>query len=316
MSKKSIKPPWVIPSDAPVIEQSIHDYIVSIFSQWDTDRDLEIIPISPGAESSRGWDAAVKEAITLFFQYKLPDFLQKPSESEKQVFLARRNNGFDDSGGLFRFPLRAKAKGAPQSQHDLLVDLWKKGEFAFYVSTLFTDRKKLRKLKKLPSGKTPYKWGKQWYFHVGVQLEVFAPFFDELICIPPCSKVENPPERHKYFYNYSRDTSLHSEPIFTKGIPLLNIVLDQMALLRSGPTITEKNADAYVNKILGIISFDPTEENKRIGPVQEYYNQIYSEININEKNLFMTKLRALALVMKPLTGLEMMITQKLENHGH
>ncbi|WP_147461658.1 hypothetical protein [Pseudomonas syringae group genomosp. 3] len=270
-----MKQPWVSPSDAPTIEQSIHDYIVSIFRS-ERGRRLEIIPISPNAEASRGWDAAVIEAVPLFFQYKLPDFTSRPAQSQPKAAEIRKTYGFKDDNGLFHFSLRKKAAKEPRSQHDLMLSLESAGQKVYYVATDFIDQKRLR------FGGDLHACGRPWIPRshlfaadlLGIR-EYTSPWFDGLICIPPFARVSDPVENHKFLYNQNFEVSLHSEPAQALGIPLVQVIADQYALLGTDSSINENNVEKSIAAVLRSIAGGDNSE-KTLSLVQDYYNSLYS----------------------------------------
>jgi hypothetical protein len=304
-----MKQPWDNPSDAPVIEQSIHDYIVSIF-RAQRGRRLEIVPISPGAEASRGWDAAVVEAVPLFFQYKLPDFTSRPAKSQPQAAEIRKSFGFNDDNGLFHFRLRKKAASEPRSQHELMLALEADGYPVYYVSTDFIDQSRLR------FGGDLHACGRPWIsknHSIGHEIdgiyEYIAPWFDGLICIPPFTEVSAPVENHKFLYNQSLEVSLHSDPTHARAVPLIQVIADQAFLLGADASINEKNADKHISAILHAIAGGVKSE-KTLSLVQDYYVSLHSGSEKYRTSL-MGRLRPLAQVVKTLTGIDVFFTVRL-----
>lgn len=299
-----MKAPWILPSDAPVIEQSIHDYIVSIYRQLSGPvRKVEIVPISPGAEATRGWDAAVVEALPLYFQYKYPDFTSRPQSSQPTAYLHRKGWAFDDREGLFHFGLRARSVTAPKSQHEFMVDLQNAGERVFYVAPTFIDVKRLR------SGGDPV-YDRPWLnsrltFRRGIYLDhPVIPYFEGLICIPPQIKVSDPPEDHRFYFNTMHEVSLHSEPIVIKSSMIEQIVFDQIDDLFTSRALTKENISAYVEKILQCVS----HEGNQFSSVFKYFEASLSQSDAANENPLMQKLRGLARVLRKLYGVEMLLT--------
>ncbi|MFJ3483250.1 hypothetical protein ACIPL1_07670 [Pseudomonas sp. NPDC090202] len=304
--------PWDNPSDAPVIEQSIHDYIVSIF-RAQRGRRLEIVPISPGAEASRGWDAAVLEVVPLFFQYKLPDFTSRPTKSQPHAAKFRKDIGFNDDNGFFHFKLRKKAAKEPRSQHELMLEMEKEGYAVYYVATDFIDNSRLRWGGDLHAGARP--WISRNHRIVDETRSVYdflAPWFDGLICIPPFTEVSAPVENHRFIYNSSLEVSLHSDPTQAYGTPLLQILEHQSFNFGTELSITEKNVDRHVNFILSAIAGGAIAE-KRLTAIEEYYNSLRPRSDEYRSSL-MGKLRPLAHVIKTLVGIDVFFTAR-HKHG-
>ncbi|WP_426270489.1 hypothetical protein ACN9MB_01250 [Dyella kyungheensis] len=301
-------PPWTDPSDAPVIEQSIHDYIVSIFRRVRGHRGLvEIIPISPGAEATRGYDAAVKEVVPLYFQYKLPDFTSRPQSSQPEVYRQRADWAFDDAGGLFHFRLRAKATHAPQSQHQLLFELARKGAHAYYVSPTFIDQQRLRFGGELIANE-PYALRYMNVQYGDLLDRVEVPVLHDIICIPPCCSVDDPPESHQFFFNQKRQVSLHSDPVRVESLDLASVIDDQLRELVSGRALTQDSVNEHVNYILRSLSGEFRDE-RNFGLVSDYYRSMRSEIGT--ANELMISLRALARTVQDLSGVQMLLTMRL-----
>lgn len=307
------KAPWTHPSDAPVIEQSIHDYIVSIFRMQPSMRKhVEIIPISPAAEATRGWDAAVMEAVPLYFQYKLPDYTHSPHRTQKAAFAKRQQWGFDDAAGLFHFYLREKAPSAPRSQHALLVDMQNQGERVFYVAPTFIDLNLLRfggdllhGRAWLPSHVTITNWN--------VLERINVPLFDNLICIPPFADVDGAPEDHQFFFNLGREVSLHSEPAEVDAQTMQQVLDDQIAVLniRRDGVITNENYREYTERVLQSLSGGEDGRELR-GAVSEYFESRLARGEVANRNPMMRHLRTLAKVVKKLAGLDMLLTLRRE----
>ena len=306
-----MKQPWDNPSDAPAIEQCIHDYIVSIFrAQTQRGRRLEIVPISPGAEASRGWDAAVVEAVPLFFQYKLPDFTSQPARSQPLAADIRKSFGFNDENGLFHFRLRKKAAKEPRSQHELLLALEADGFPVYYVSTVFVDQSRLR------FGGDLHACGRPWISKnhlIGHELEgtyeYIAPWFDGLICIPPFTAVSNPVEDHRFAFNQNLEVSLHSDPTQARAAPLIQVIADQVYLLGTDASINEENSDIRINSILHAVA-GGFESERKLSLVQDYYASLHSTPEKHRATL-MGKLRPLAQVLKSLAGIDVFFTLRL-----
>lgn len=312
MTKKKQKPPWENPSDAPVIEQSIHDYIVSIFRLSPQDRGVEIIPISPGAEAKRGWDAAVMQVVPLFFQYKLPDFTSRPKTSQPAVFDRRGSWKFDDSGGLFHFRLRARAAGEPRSQHELLVDLQDRGERVFYVAPTFVDLKRLRIGGDLVHG---HAWMRSHLSVLGLNIleRVDAPLFDDLICIPPHQHVEGNPEDHEFFFNQHHEVSLHSEPAQVEAMTLRDLIVDQIEQVgQEEGVVDHENYPAFVHRVLDALNGETNNDTLR-GQIRRFFEDQLDSASSHQATHMMRDLRALARVVKRLSGIEMMFTIRRSN---
>lgn len=304
-----VKAPWTSPSDAPVIEQSIHDYIVSIFRQLTgPDRKVEIVPISPGAEATRGWDAAVVQAVPLYFQYKYPDFTGCPWSSQPAAYMRRKGWAFDDDAGLFHFALRAKSAKAPKSQHSFMVDLQNSGEKVFYVAPTFIDSKRLR------SGGDPL-YDQAWVnsrltFRHGLLLDYpSVPYFEGLICIPPKMDVSDPPEDHKFYFNSFHEVSLHSDPVKAESVDLLRLIQGQVEELFSSSSKTNENIDAYIESMLRSIVGNQNSDDK-YARVYAYFQASLSKSDAALANPLMHKLRGLARVLRRLYGVEMMLTTR------
>lgn len=307
MRVKKLKAPWEQPSDAPVIEQSIHDYIVSIFRMSPHDRGVEIIPISPGAEAKRGWDAAVNQVVPLFFQYKLPDFTSKPRSTQPSAYARRQEWKFDDASGLFHFRLRARAAGEPRSQHELLVDLQDRGARVFYVSPSFIDFKRLRFGGKLINDSP---WVPSHVSLLGWNLleRVDVPLFRELICIPPHQNVDGNPEDHQFFFNQDHEVSLHSEPTQVEVLNLRELLVDQIGLVRqSVGVVSRQNYEGFVSGVLDALAGEAGNTDLR-GAVRRFFDAHLADVPANGENQMMLNMRALARVVKRLSGIQMMLT--------
>lgn len=305
MRLPKVKAPWSNPTDAPVIEQSIHDLIVSIFRmQPGTAGDVEIVPISPGAEAKRGWDAAVIEAVPLYLQYKLPDSTSRPAQTQSEAYEQRNKFGFNDSEVLFHFPLRAKAAQEAKSQHEFLVELQKQGERAYYVSTTLVDLKRLRKRGSLIDGRP---WVNEYspILHRGTWQLVGVPFFQDLICIPPHAYVDDPPENHRFFFNADHEVSLHSEPEIVESLNFLEVLRDQVEIVQTTGAINADNIDEHVNSILVGIA-GGTRNELSFERVRSYFDALVQASN--NKSHLMGSLRALARVTKQLTGVDVLLT--------
>lgn len=301
-----MKAPWQDPSDAPVIEQSIHDYIVSIFRQLSGPaRKVAIIPISPGAETTRGWDAAVNEAIPLYFQYKYPDFTSRPWSSQHSAYMLRKSWAFDDRKGLFHFPLRERSKNATRSQHELMVDLHNTGNRVFYVAPTFIDPDRLR------SGGDPI-YNRPWInsrlsFRRGYFLDYpVVPYFEGLICIPPSINVAGKPEDHKFYFNTAHEVSLHSDPSIVESATISEIVADQIDDLLNSRGITRENVRSYVERIINLMASEDDMKSK----IFDYFKANLSRSEVALKNPLMHELRSLAKVLKSLYGIEMLLTTR------
>ena len=309
---KRTKAPWENPSDAPVIEQSIHDYIVSIFRMSPHDKKVKIIPISPGAEAKRGWDASVEQAIPLFLQYKLPDFTSKPRKTQSAAFTRRQDWRFNDANGLFHFGLRAKASNEPRSQHELLVDLQNQGKRVFYVAPNFVDFRRLREggeliggLSWVPSHVSILGWG--------ILERVDVPLFKELICIPPYANVDGDPEDHRFFFNEHHEVSLHSEPMQVEGQSFREILVDQIQQLDDsrGEAVHRDNYESYISGVIRALA-GGTDESPSYRAVREFFESHRDGVEVQERNPMMRDIRALARVVKKLSGVEMMLTVRRE----
>ncbi|MGN7838249.1 hypothetical protein [Stenotrophomonas sp. 22385] len=301
---KKVKAPWKNPSDAPVIEQSIHDYIVSIFRMSPSDRGVEIIPISPGAEAKRGWDAAVSQVVPLFFQYKLPDFTSRPQKTQPAAYAWREDWRFDDAGGLFHFRLRAKAKGEPRSQHELLVDLQNRGARVFYVSPTFIDLKRIRFGGDLING-SPWVRSHVSFLTWNILERVDVPLFRDLICIPPHEEVDGNPEEHQFFFNQHHEVSLHSDPVQIEGISFRELLVDQIGRVSQGIGVVDR--DNYEGFTAGVIDALAGESDVK-GSIRGFFEAHLDRELLQDANPMMRDLRALARVVKKLSGIEMMLT--------
>lgn len=304
-----MKMPWVSPSDAPVIEQSIHDYIISIFRQLTgPERKVEIVPISPGAETTRGWDAAVMQAVPLYFQYKYPDFTSRPRRSQPIAFSYRQGWAFDDSAGLFHFRLREKAANAPKSQHEFMVDLQNAGEKVFYVAPTFIDAKRLR-LGGDPIYDRPWRYSRV-SFRRGYMMDYpVVPQFEGLICIPPQIDVSGPPEDHKFYFNSHHEVSLHSKPVIVEVSTVQQVVENQLNSLSSTRALTSESIRDYVEGILkSICAQDNAGDQYAL--VYEYFEASLSQSDVARENSLMRELRGLAKVLRKLYGVEMLLTTR------
>lgn len=311
MSAKKMKAPWVQPDDAPVIEQSIHDYIVSVFRMSPSDRGVEIIPISPGAEAKRGWDAAVMQVVPLFFQYKLPDFTSKPKVTQPSAYIRRREWRFDDALGLFHFRLRAKAAGEPRSQHELLVDLQNRGARVFYVSPSFIDFRKLRFGGELINNSP---WAPSHISMLGWSIleRVNVPLFRDLICIPPYQNVDGHPENHQIFFNQHHEVSLHSEPTQIDALNLREVLVDQIGLIRdSSVAVSRENYERFVGGVLDALAGEAGDREVRI-EIGRFFDLHLIDVAGEADSPLMRNMRALARVVKKLSGIEMMLTVERE----
>lgn len=306
-----MRAPWIELSDAPVIEQCIHDYVVSIFRmQRSKLRNVEIVPISPGAEAHRGWDAAVREVVPLYFQYKLPDFTSRPQHFQKSAYARRKLWMFDDAGGVFHFPLRKKSKSAPRSQHALLVAMQNSGERVFYVAPTFVDHERLRRGGKLVNGRA---WANSHVSMATFDLleRIVTPYLMDLICIPPHVDVDGPPEKHKFVFNVGHEVSLHSEPTVVDGRNLFDVVSDQIMFLREANqrVVKPENVSDYANKILRLVS---GADDARFHALLNYFNSLEPRGAMAERTLLMTTMSSLAKVVKRTTGLQMLLTIRKE----
>lgn len=246
---------WTLPSQAPVIEKSVHDYVTSIFRAGPEGRHIEITPISEIAESTRGWDASFDDGVTVFyFQYKLPDFLATPKEKLKSEMRFRRHWGFDDAHGVFTFDLRKQAANAPKSQHQYLLDLANAGELAFYLSPLFSDFKQLKKGGSLMPGDKAWLAGHISMAHSEALWRHVAPHLSGLVCFPAHCEVSEPPESHKFIFNTDREVSLHSDPSVVKGVRTIVDVYDEVTEGWGGDAqIGYGNMDEYIQKLARVI---------------------------------------------------------------
>lgn len=303
-----MKLPWTCPKDAPVIEQSLHDYVVSIFRiHRSVSRKLRIIPISPGAEAKRGWDAAIMEVVPLYFQYKLPEFTGRPKSSQPEIWAQRSQWKFDDVAGLFYFYLRAKAKKEPRSQHQLLVEMEQRGERVYYVAPTFIDQERLQFGGELMPGGYPWIWSHVSMSHSLLMERIDVPMFSGLICIPPYKNVNAPPEDHRIFFNCHGEVSLHSDPVLITAKSIEEVVGEQIRLAESMQGITEETVDGYVSKVLSLIA--GSDQNQEVvGQVQSFYEASLKRLTVPDGASLIPKFRALASVVKRLTGLELMLT--------
>lgn len=307
-----VKAPWSNPSDAPTIEQSLHDYVVSIFRMQSGDsRRVEIIPISPGAEAKRGWDAAVMEAVPLYLQYKLPDFTSRPAVTQAAVHTQRKEWGFDDMSGAFHFRLRAKAAKEPRSQHELLVDLQKQGARVYYLSTTFVDMTRLRFGGDLIHGRA---WldGYGSILHRNMLERVSAPIFQDLICIPPHANVDQPVEEHQFFFNVHCEASLHSDPEVVESLDFGEVLRDQISAFGTDVAITEGNVGEHVEAVLGAIA-NASPNSPGYRSVRSYFDSLV-RASENPSHL-MGSLRALARTTRQLTGLDVLLSIRKKIHG-
>ena len=309
MTKKS---PWVDPNDAPLIEQNIHDYIISIYRRLTGPlNSVHLVPISPGAEVDRGWDSAVLEVIPLYFQYKLPDYTSRPANSQHEAYKQRKVFRFDDDDGCFHFSLRKMAKSAPKSQHQLMVDMESAGHRVYYVAPTFIDKSRLR------SGGYPSYEDKPWiesrhpFYPRGILDHVHSPLFDGLICIPPTMSVSGNPEDHKIFFNIRYEVSLHSEPFTIPVRQLSAVMADHIGDLIRSQTVTAESIDDYVDKFIGLLANDANQANVRAA-IFEYFESKISQEEDWRKNKLMMKMRALARITKKLYGIDMLIGAKRE----
>lgn len=309
---KRAKAPWENPSDAPVIEQSIHDYIVSIFRMSPHDRGVEIIPISPGAEAKRGWDASVNQVIPLFFQYKLPDFTSKPRNTQPAAFARRQEWKFNDANGIFHFGLRAKAAKEPRSQHELLVDLQNQGQRVFYVAPTFIDFRRLRFGGELIDGRS---WVPSHvsFLGWGILERIDVPLFNELVCIPPYANVDGSPEDHRFFFNEHHEVSLHSDPVEVEGQSMRELLLDQIQQLDEGQeaTVHRDNYESYISGVIRALA-GGMDDSSSYRTVRDFFEGHRSDVEAHDRNPMMRDIRALARVVKKLSGVEMMLTVRRE----
>lgn len=306
-----MKQPWINPSDAPVIEQSIHDYIVSVIRAQKGPR-VEIVPISPGAEATRGWDAAVVEAVPLFFQYKLPDFTSRPAQFHPRAYRARKEFGFNDESGFFHFSLRKKATKVPKSQHELMLEMEESGYPTYYVSTVFIDQSRLRFGGELHDSGRPWISREHYIRHEGeTALDYIAPWFKGLICIPPFKAVSAPVERHKFIYNDNLEVSLHSEPTQARAVPLTQVIFDQAFHFGTESSINNENVGTHIDRVLLAIAGGAQHE-KQISSVKEFYDSLQTGSE-KYRNSLMGQLRPMAQVVKALTGIDVFFTVRLKH---
>ncbi|MDH5834809.1 hypothetical protein [Luteimonas kalidii] len=307
MTTKKVRAPWSNPSDAPVIEQSIHDYIVSIFRMSPRDRGVEIIPISPGAEAKRGWDAAVKQVVPLFFQYKLPDFTSRPQSTQAAAHARRQEWKFNDADGLFHFRLRAKAANEPRSQHELLVDLQDQGARVFYVSPSFIDFKRLRFGGELIN-ESPWVSSHISLLGWSILERVDVPVFRDLICIPPHQNVDGKPEDHQFYFNRHHEVSLHSEAAQVEALNLRELLVDQIGLVRQQVgVVSRENYEGFVAGVIVALAGESINPESR-STVRRFFEAHLDNVPAEDTNQMMRSMRALARTVKKLSGIEMMLT--------
>jgi len=311
MGKKNMMTPWVHPADAPPIEQSIHDFIVSAFRrQTDFRRDVEIIPISPGAEAKRGWDAAVLEAVPLYLQYKLPDFSARPQVHHKAVSLVRKQWHFHDADGIFYFRLRKQAEHEPRSQHELLVELANLGHRVYYVAPTFVDLKRLRRGAEL--------FHNEAYLNGGISIQyrnrleqVYAPIFRDLICIPPHCNVDGLPERHRFYYNFVHEVSLHSEPTMVPSLTFQDVYDDQLETVHGEDTVTNENVEEYSAGVLkSLVGGHLADEADFAQTFQYFDGHRRALLEARGTNNLMASLRALSQTVWLMTGVQVLLTAK------
>ncbi|MEW4336445.1 hypothetical protein [Chromobacterium vaccinii] len=300
-------PSWVDPSDAPLIEQNVHDYIVSVYRRVTGPfNSVNIVPISPGAEVDRGWDAAVMEVQPLFFQYKLPDYTSRPAKSQSDAYKQRRLFKYDDSDGCFHFSLRKMAKKAPKSQHQLMFEMESSGCRVYYVAPTFIDPARLR------VGGYPSYDDRPWidshhpFLLRGHLAYASVPLFDGLICIPPTVSVPGAPEDHKFFFNTRYEVSLHSVPIEVHSRQFRIVLDDHISDLMTGEAITSESVDEFVSRFVSLMASNNDQDDSRY-LISRYIESKMSVENNWRDNKLMIKMRALARVVKALYGIDMLI---------
>lgn len=210
-----------IKTEVTVVEKSVHDFLVGVIRATAPHHDIDIIPISETRESRLGWDAAIDDGVVpLFLQYKLPSFTTRARYDWPAQNIARQDRGFDDDEGVFHFPLRKQSHSAPISQHQLLLNLQRAGEHAYYTSTVYKD---FTNLWKTGAGFGPPGSGSWKAWHTISLLRgapvrrYFVPWVSGLIFIPPHDEVPDPPEDHRIFYNGFYEASLHSDAQFMRS---------------------------------------------------------------------------------------------------
>lgn len=310
-ANKNVKTPWVHPADAPPIEQSVHDFIVSVFRrQADLRSDVEIVPISPGAEAKRGWDAAVLEAVPLYFQYKLPDFSSRPNVYHKAASVVRKEWRFQDEDGLFHFRLRRQASHEPRSQHELLVELAESGHRVYYVAPTFVDFKRLRRRADLIDNEA-YLDGTISIQHRSRLDVVYAPIFRDLICIPPHCNVDGRPETHRFYYNFKREVSLHSDPVRVPSLTFQDVYIDQLELIRGADTVTSENVEDYTARVLKSLAGGLRATEVDLAQTFRYFDSHrIALLEARGTNNLMASLRALSQTVWLMTGLHVLLTAK------
>jgi len=243
-----------IRSEVPVVEKSVHDYLIGIIRATHPHRDIEIIGISEQREAHEGWDYAINDGVVPFFlQYKLPNFTGRSHYDWSIQHEARANYGFDDDEGVFHFPLRKKSQNALISQHQLLLNLEKSGENVFYASTIYKDFKNLWRAGAGFGGGQNSTW-RVWHtlsILQGTRLErQFAPHVSGLIFIPPFSEVTDPPESHRFFYNSFYEVSLHSDPTNVPSMSLDELTGELAKQLNSEKRIqAQQMNESYVSRL-------------------------------------------------------------------
>lgn len=312
VNRKSVTP-WVHPADAPPIEQSVHDFIVSAFRrQNDFRRDVEIIPISPGAEAKRGWDAAVLEAVPLYLQYKLPNFSSRPHQYLRTVAAQRKLWGFHDVDGVFSFRLRKKAEHEPRSQHELLVELAESGHRVYYVGPTFVDFKRLRRASDLLHNEA-YLEGRISIQHRNLLEQVYAPMFRDLICIPPHCNVDGAPERHRFIYNFEHEVSLHSDPVIVPSLTFGDVYSDQLRLIQGNETVTPQNIEEYSIGVLKALAGGRDANQGAYAQTFGYWDaRRRALLDARGTNNLMASLRAVAQTVRTMTGVEMLLTARTQ----
>ncbi|WP_302410156.1 hypothetical protein [Comamonas kerstersii] len=308
---KHVKTPWVHPTDAPPIEQSVHDFIVSAFRrQTDFRRNVEIIPISPGAEAKRGWDAAILEAVPLYLQYKLPNFSSRPHEHHKVASAVRKQWHFHDVDGLFNFRLRKQAEHEPRSQHELLVELADMGHRVYYVAPTFVDFKRLRRGADLLHNEA-YLDGRISIQHRNHLEQVYAPIFRDLICIPPHCNVNGLPERHRFYYNFEHEVSLHSDPTMVPSLNFQDVYFDQLETIQGEDTVTSENVEEYSIRVLKSLVGGRHANEADFEQTSLYFeSHRRALLEARGTNNLMASLRALSQTVWVMTGVQVLLTVK------
>ncbi|MBN3824912.1 hypothetical protein G3O00_14980 [Burkholderia sp. Ac-20384] len=299
-----------------VIEKSVHDYLVGIIRGTAPHLEgIRIVPISETREADEGWDAVIDDgAVPMFLQYKLPSFTTMGRRDWPEHLLQRRACNFEDDGGVFHFALREKSQKSALSQHQLLVNLQDAGEHAYYTSTVYRDFRKLWGAGHgfgLPGSGAWRAWHTVSLLHNAPLDKYFVPWVSGLIFIPPHAAVTGPPESHRFFYNELYEVSLHSDPMYVRGLTLEDVVSTLRDRRSNAPRVTvDRLENGYVPGLFETLLGDNENKRELAEQLIEWYETVLARLQHADMSDAERRWTALRIVLWDAFDLDLMLATR------